>query len=290
MSMMNECRERKRERERERGLSTPARARAFRLFFFCPVFVDVSVGRGAMSSAAAASGRSALSVLMTGGGSGIGKGVAMWLAGKGHHVWVTDLDAGAARATADAIGSAGGSAEGRALDVTDDDAVGSLVRELPKLDAVINNAGMQHVERLEDFPPEKWRKLVDLMLCGPAVLTARCLPRFREQNFGRIINLGSIHSVVASPYKSAYVSAKHGIVGLTKTVALETADADITINTVCPSYVLTPLVEKQINDTARVRNLAPEEVVKQVMLKPMYVFVCTLTYDNAIVKHAKPRA
>ena len=220
----------------------------------------------AMAAAAAAAARS---VLMTGGGSGIGEGVAVWLAGRGHHVFVTDIDAGAARATAEKIRAAGGSAEGRELDVTDAGAVGALVGALPRLDAVVNNAGIQHVERLEDFPPERWRRIVDLLLCGPAVVTARCLPRFREQNFGRIINLGSIHSVVASPYKSAYVSAKHGLVGLAKTVALETADADITINNVCPSYVLTPLVEKQIESTGRLRNLTPDEVVKQVMLRPM---------------------
>jgi 3-hydroxybutyrate dehydrogenase len=108
-----------------------------------------------------------------------------------------------------------------------------------------------------------------VMLTGAARLTRALLPSMRERGFGRIINLGSIHSVVGSPYKSAYVAAKHGLVGLTKVIALETADVDITINTICPSYVKTPLVDKQIADQARIGGIPESTVINQIMLKPM---------------------
>ena len=111
---------------------------------------------------------------------------------------------------------------------------------------LINNAGLQHVAPLEEFPPEKWQQLIAVMLTGAAMLTRAALPTMRRRGYGRIVNIGSIHSLVASPYKSAYVAAKHGLVGFSKAIALETRDCDITINTVCPSYVKTPLVDAQI--------------------------------------------
>ena len=134
---------------------------------------------------------------------------------------------------------------------------------------LVNNAGLQHVAPLEDFPVAKWEHLIQVMLIGVARLTRAVLPGMRERGFGRIINIGSIHSLVASPYKSAYVAAKHGLLGFSKVIALETADADITINTICPSYVKTPLVDKQIADQARTRGIPESEVVRQIMLAPM---------------------
>ncbi len=134
---------------------------------------------------------------------------------------------------------------------------------------LINNAGIQHVAKIEDFPPEKWKLLIDIMLVGPSMLSRALLPSMREQGFGRIINIGSLHSLVASPFKSAYISAKHGLIGLSKTLALETADTDITINTICPAYVKTPLVEKQIRDQAKSHNISEEEVIQNIMLRPM---------------------
>src|SRR5690606_32005116 len=129
--------------------------------------------------------------------------------------------------------------------------------------------GLQHVARLEEFPMARWDFLVQVMLTGVARLTRAVLPGMRERGFGRIVNIGSIHSLVASPFKSAYVAAKHGLVGFSKVIALETADTDITINTICPSYVKTPLVDSQIADQARTRGISEAEVVSQVMLKPM---------------------
>jgi len=211
-----------------------------------------------------------MNILVTGAGSGIGAGIAHELTKAGHRVVVTDLDAAAAREVADEICAAGGSADAIALDVTSDASVEAMVKTLPRqVDVLVNNAGLQFVSRLEDFPIEKWALLVDVMLTGVARLTRALLPGMRERNFGRIVNTGSVHSLVASPFKSAYVAAKHGLLGFSKVMALETADADITINTICPAYVKTPLVEKQIADQARTHGISEGQVVNEIMLKPM---------------------
>jgi 3-hydroxybutyrate dehydrogenase len=206
-------------------------------------------------------------ILVTGAGSGIGAGIARDLAGRGHHLIVSDVALPAAQAVADAIGAAGGSAEALALDVTRDDSVAALAGR--RVDVLVNNAGLQHVAPLEEFPMEKWDFLVQVMLTGAARTTRACLPGMRERGFGRIVNIGSIHSLVASKFKSAYVAAKHGLLGFSKVIALETADSDITINTVCPTYVKTPLVDKQIADQARTHGIPEEKVVNDIMLKPM---------------------
>jgi len=209
-------------------------------------------------------------VLVTGAGSGIGAGIAAELARDGHHVVVTDLSGDAAQAVALEIADAGGSAEAHVLDVTSDDSVADVLRKMSRpVDVLVNNAGLQHVARLEEFPIETWELLVQVMLIGVARLTRALLPGMRERGFGRIVNIGSIHSLVASPFKSAYVAAKHGLLGFSKVIALETADADITINTICPTYVKTPLVDRQIADQAKTRGISESEVVSQVMLKPM---------------------
>lgn len=209
-------------------------------------------------------------VLVTGAGSGIGAGIANELARDGHHVIVTDLSADAARAVAQAIRDEGGSAEAHALDVTSDASVADVLAALSRpVDVLVNNAGLQHVARLEEFPMEKWELLVQVMLIGVARLTRAVLPGMRERGFGRIVNIGSIHSLVASPFKSAYVAAKHGLLGFSKVIALETSDVDVTINTICPTYVKTPLVDRQIADQARTRGIPESQVVSEVMLKPM---------------------
>lgn len=206
-------------------------------------------------------------ILITGAGSGIGKGLAQSLAAERHSLLVTDLRQQAAELVAEEIRAAGGKADARALDVSDADSIAALAGE--SVDVLINNAGLQHVAPIEAFPPEKFDQLIQVMLTGAAMLTRAVLPGMREQGFGRVINIGSIHSLVASPYKSAYVAAKHGLLGFSKVVALETADTDITINTVCPSYVLTPLVEQQIADQAKANGISEQDVIDEIMLKPM---------------------
>lgn len=212
----------------------------------------------------------ASTILITGAASGIGAGVARELALLGHHVVVTDVDAESAATVAASIGQAGGSAESVAVDVTDQVSVERALASLSRpVEVLVNNAGLQHVAPLEDFPMAAWDRLLQIMLVGSARLTQAVLPSMRQRGFGRIIHMGSIHSLVASPFKSAYVAAKHGLVGFTKTIALETADTDITVNTICPSYVRTPLVERQIAAQAEVRGMPETDVIDKVMLEPM---------------------
>jgi 3-hydroxybutyrate dehydrogenase len=210
-------------------------------------------------------------VLITGAGSGIGQEMALALAAQGHRIIATDLIAAAAQHTAGQILTAGGQARALTLNVSaqaDIDQLASLLQG-ETVDVLINNAGLQHVAPLESFPPERFDLLVQVMLNGAAMLTRALLPAMRASGYGRIINIGSIHALVASPYKSAYVAAKHGLLGFSKVVALETADTDITINTICPSYVRTPLVDKQIQDQARENGISEADVVSEIMLKPM---------------------
>jgi 3-hydroxybutyrate dehydrogenase len=210
------------------------------------------------------------SILVTGSASGIGAELAHELARSGCHVMVSDVKISEAEAVAAKIRSSGCSAEALALDVTSDDSVGAALAAVSRpIDVLVNNAGLQHVAPLEQFPIAKWDYLIQVMLTGVARLTRAVLPGMRQRGFGRIVNMGSIHSSVASPYKSAYVAAKHGLVGFSKAIALETADTDITINTICPSYVKTPLVDQQIAAQARTHGMAESEVIERIMLRPM---------------------
>lgn len=208
-------------------------------------------------------------VLITGAGSGVGATLAAQLARAGHSIHVTDLDGEAAARVAGEIVSAGGRATHARLDVRRADEIEAAVAAAGDVDVLVNNAGLQNVSPLAEFLPEKWQLLVDVMLVGPALMTRAVLPGMRARGYGRIVNIGSIHSLVASAYKSAYVAAKHGLLGLAKTVALETGDVDVTINTICPAYLRTPLVEKQIADQARTHGISEQRVIDEIMLKPM---------------------
>lgn len=207
--------------------------------------------------------------LVTGAGSGIGEAMALSLGEAGYHVVVSDLVLASAQKVCNTILSLGGKARAIELDVSRQDAIDAVVDQCPHVDVLVNNAGIQYVAKLESFPVDMWRKLNDVLLVGPAMLTRALLPGMKARNFGRIINVGSIHALVASPYKSAYVAAKHGLMGFSKVIALETAESDITINTLCPSYVKTPLVEKQIALQAAEHGISEEEVINKIMLEPM---------------------
>jgi 3-hydroxybutyrate dehydrogenase len=215
-------------------------------------------------------------VLITGSASGIGAGLAEEMAQSGYHVVVSDLQLDQALATAQGIRESGGSAEAVQLDVTSDESVRAAVGALSRpVDVLVNNAGLQFVSPLTEFPMQKWDYLVQVMLTGTARMTRAVLPGMVERGFGRIVNMGSIHSLVASPFKSAYVAAKHGLVGFSKVIALETAGVDVTINTICPSYVKTALVDSQIAAQARTRGIPESEVIDTIMLEPMpkHVFI-----------------
>lgn len=138
--------------------------------------------------------------------------------------------------------------------------------ELGGVDILVNNAGIQHVAPIDQFPVDKWNAIIAINLNAAFHTTRLALPQMKEKKWGRIVNIASAHALVASPFKSAYVAAKHGIAGLTKTVALEVAEHGITVNAVCPGYVLTPLVEKQIPDTAKARGITEEQVRRDVLL------------------------
>ena len=210
-------------------------------------------------------------ILITGAGSGVGRGLSLALSQKNHHIFVTDLNFAVADETVSMIVTAGNRASAYTLDVSSqanvEEVVGRMDEE--KIDVLINNAGLQYVNRLEDFPQEKWDELLNVMLRGTCLLTRAVLPQMRKNGFGRIINIGSIHSLIASPFKSAYVAAKHGLLGFSKVIALETADIDITVNTICPSYIRTPLVDAQIRNQAKTHKISEDEVIDKIMLQPM---------------------
>ncbi|MDP6152564.1 MAG: 3-hydroxybutyrate dehydrogenase [Phycisphaeraceae bacterium] len=212
-------------------------------------------------------------ILVTGAGSGIGRGVSIELARAGHHVIIADVNIDAADETVTLIedGSNTGAAVATRIDVTCADDIDRFFSSAAgqRVDVLFNNAGLQHVAPLESFAQDKWDQLIDVMVKGTCMMTRATLPGMRQRGFGRIINTGSIHSLIASPFKSAYTAAKHAVHGFTKSVALETADVDITVNTLCPSYVRTPLVEKQIAEQAIAYNLPPDQIVDRIMLEPM---------------------
>ncbi len=208
-------------------------------------------------------------MLITGAGSGIGQGLVQHFAANGHHVLVSDVDGDAAERTAAAVRADGHSAEALRLDVISErdlDALRSRC-EVQPIDVLVNNAGRQYVKPLDEFPIDAWRAVCDSILFGSAMCTRAVLPQMKARNRGRIINIGSVHSLVASAYKSAYVAAKHGLIGLSRTVALEVADFDITINTVCPAYVDTPMVRNQIAQQAKAHGISEAQVVNEIMLR-----------------------
>jgi 3-hydroxybutyrate dehydrogenase len=196
--------------------------------------------------------------VVTGGASGIGAAVARRLAADGAHVVVCDRDEGAARAVAEEIRG-----EAWVVDLSDTAALADVSLEA---DVLVNNAGIQHVAPVEDFPPDRFATILRLMLEAPFLLSRACLPHMYDRGWGRIVHISSAHGLRASAYKSAYVSAKHGLEGLSKVLSLEGADRGVTSNCVNPGYVRTPLVEKQIADQAQVHGLSEDEVVTKVML------------------------
>ena len=198
------------------------------------------------------------SALVTGAASGIGRACARRLSRAGAAVTVLDLDGEAAGEVAEDIGG-----EALQADLSDSGVLDGLEVEA---DIVVNNAGLQHVAAVEEFPPERFSMIVRIMLEAPFRIVQKALPGMYEKGWGRVINISSIHGMVASPYKSAYVSAKHGLEGFSKTVALEGGAKGVTSNCICPAYVRTPLVENQISDQARTHGISEDEVVEKIML------------------------
>lgn len=206
--------------------------------------------------------------VITGSNSGIGLGIAWELARSGADVVLNSFtDSKDDHGLAEEIASATGTkARYIKADMSKGDDCRDLIRKAGACDILVNNAGIQHVAPIDEFPAEKWDAIIAINLTSAFHTTAEALPVMRTAGWGRVVNIASAHGLTASPYKSAYIAAKHGIVGMTKTVALETAQEPITANAICPGYVLTPLVEAQIPDTMKKYDMGREEVIKKVML------------------------
>jgi 3-hydroxybutyrate dehydrogenase len=206
--------------------------------------------------------------IVTGAAGGIGSAIARRLAADGILVVASDVDGDRAARIAATVPHA----ESVAADLTDHAAcialVDGTVERHGRLDILVNDAGLQHVSPIESFPDERWETILAVMLTAPFLLTKAALPAMRAGGWGRIVNIGSIHSLVASPNKAAYVSAKHGLLGLTRVTALEAAADGVTANIVCPAFVRTELVERQIADLVAAEGITEAEVEERVMLAP----------------------
>lgn len=206
--------------------------------------------------------------VITGSNSGIGLGIAIEMAKAGADVVInsfTDREEDHALA-AQIAADHGVNARYIQADMSKGDQCRALIEQAGACDILINNAGIQHVAAIDEFPQDKWDAIIAINMSSAYHTTAAALPMMRAAGWGRVINIASAHGLTASPYKSAYVAAKHGVVGMTKVVALETAREPITANAICPGYVLTPLVEAQIPDTMKEYNMSSEEVVENVLL------------------------
>lgn len=210
--------------------------------------------------------------IVTGSTSGIGQGMALALAQAGCNVMLNGLgDAATIEAErAKMERDTDSKILFNGADMTKPDQIEAMIKETKSkfgsVDIIVNNAGVQHVAPIDEFPPEKWDQIIAINLTSAFHMTRIALPFMKQAGWGRVVNLASAHALVASPYKSAYVAAKHGIAGMTKSVALEVAQANITVNAICPGYVKTPLVDKQIGDQAKARGISEEDVVKNVIL------------------------
>jgi len=210
------------------------------------------------------------SVIVTGGASGIGLAIATRFSKEGANVAISDIN------------EKNGEEEARRInaffvksDLSKQNDCLTLIEKVAEkfngIDILVNNAGIQHVSPIDEFPEDKWNFIISLMLTAPFLLTKYVWPFMKKNNWGRIININSVHGLRASEFKSAYISAKHGLIGLTKTAALEGAPYGITVNSICPAYVKTPLVENQIADQAKAHGISEAEVIEKIMLKKAFV-------------------
>ncbi len=228
--------------------------------------IDVSREDGRLASSALR-GKVAL---VTGAASGIGLAVAERFASDGAQVVIADIQTDAGQAQAERLGAMFVECD-LALRSGCQNLIDRTLEAFGTVHILVNNAGFQHVDAIEDFPEDTWDRMMAVMLTAPFLLTKYAWPAMKAQRWGRVIQISSIHGLVASPFKSGYITAKHGLIGLTRTAALEGGAYGITVNAICPAYVRTPLVESQIADQARLRGISREEVVEKVMLEPAAV-------------------
>lgn len=235
-------------------------------------------------------------VLITGSTSGIGLATAKAYAEKGYNIIFNGIESNGASIAAEVAATYGIDYLYSAANMQDPAAIRALAQEsLDKfgvVDILVNNAGIQYVSNIESFPEDKWNAIIDINLNAAFHLTKALWPAMQSQGFGRIINMASAHGLIASPFKSAYVSSKFGIVGMTKSLAMEGGPHGITVNAVCPGYVFTPIVEKQIPDQMKVHNMSREEVINNIFLKEHAVkeFVTVEAIADAVLFLTESRA
>ena len=232
--------------------------------------------------------------VITGSNSGIGLGVARFLAQAGADVVLNSFtDRDEDHALAEEIAKEHGvQARYIKADMSKGDDCRMLIEQAGACDILINNAGIQHVAAIEEFPTEKWDAIIAINLSSAFHTIAAALPLMRAAGWGRVVNIASAHGLTASPYKSAYVAAKHGVVGMSKTVALETAQEPITCNAICPGYVLTPLIEAQIPDQMKKHNMDRDTVIREIMLErqPSKAFATTDQLGGTVAFLCSPAA
>jgi len=232
--------------------------------------------------------------VITGSNSGIGLGIAVELAKSGADVVLNSFTDSAEDHALAAQISADHGVRARYIqaDMSDGAACRALIEQAGACDILVNNAGIQHVAPVDEFPADKWDAIIAINMSSAFHTTAAALPMMRAAGWGRVVNIASAHGLTASPYKSAYIAAKHGVVGLTKTVALETAQEPITANAICPGYVLTPLVEAQIPDQMKAHDMGREQVIREVMLErqPSRDFATTQQIGGTTVFLCSPAA
>ena len=223
--------------------------------------------------------------LVTGAASGIGREIAIAFAREGGHAVIADLNMAAAQATADEIGKSGPAALAVAMDVTDEAqvqrGVDQAAQKFGRIDVLVSNAGIQIIKPVHELPLGDWKKLLSIHLDGAFLTTRACLKYMYQAKAGAIVYIGSVHSKEASKLKAPYVTAKHGLIGLCKVVAKEGAEYNVRANVVCPGYVRTPLVDKQIPEQAKTLGITEEQVIKDVMLRETADGVFTTTEDVA---------
>jgi 3-hydroxybutyrate dehydrogenase len=208
--------------------------------------------------------------IVTGAASGIGLACAERLAADGMQVVLADVNDKSGSEHARRLGGTFVAAD-LASRTGCRKLVDAALKSHGTVHVLVNNAGYQHVAPIEDFPEDQWERMIAVMLTAPFLLTRYCWPAMKKQEWGRVVNIGSIHALIASPFKAGYISAKHGLIGLTRTAALEGGEHGITVNAICPAYVRTPLVDNQIADQAKANQMSPEEVIEKIMLAPAAV-------------------